>query len=112
MHWMAGFLLSHSLRLATATKSSGLGSLHLPTTLPGGGATAPFRNQLLRVVDTISVVAAPFALLGIVWGGLLLTMVFHTDNAAEQGRTIIKASVGFLLLIIFSRLLINAIFGS
>jgi len=73
--------------------------------------TNGFTNGITQLVDTVSKIAAPFAILGSVWGGVVHTQVFHNERAPEQGKQILKMSLIGLGVVIFAPLMVNGLVG-
>lgn len=71
--------------------------------------TSNFTGGLQKVVNTVSEVGGPFALLGTLWGGVVHTHVFHNERAPEQGKNIMKNSLFGLGVLVFAPLLTSAV---
>ena len=85
---------------------------HLGSIRTGGNVlrgTGVFAGGLQQVIDTVSRVGGPFALLGMLWGGAVHTHVFHNERAPEHGKQILKMSGFGLFLMVFAPLLIDAV---
>jgi X-X-X-Leu-X-X-Gly heptad repeat protein len=73
--------------------------------------TSALTDGVTQLVDTVSKIAAPFAILGSVWGGVVHTQVFHNERAPEQGKQILKMSLIGLGVVIFAPLMVNGLVG-
>lgn len=61
------------------------------------------------VADTLLAIGGPFAFLGVLWGGLVHTQIFHNERAAEQGQQIVKTAVYGLAILVFAPVIVLAI---
>jgi hypothetical protein len=61
------------------------------------------------VVKDVSLFGGVSSALGIVWGGLAHTHVFHNERAPEQAKTIVKGSIIGLGTMIAAPVLVNAL---
>ncbi|MEK7552957.1 MAG: hypothetical protein AAB505_02510 [Patescibacteria group bacterium] len=88
----------------------------LPELVPCKGKTQCDYNSFLLLVknifDFVTLIAAPLATLGIVWGGVL--MVLGANNAAKRSQAIsmIWTSVIGLVIVLASYLIVHTILGA
>ena len=100
-------LLPHVLGAATPISPANLGTIGTGgSTLSG---TSSFTSAIQQVIDTVSTVGGPFALLGMLWGGAVHTHVFHNERAPEQGKQILKMSGFGLFIMVFAPIIISAV---
>lgn len=79
----------------------------------GQGTAYSGLNSVTNGISSITADAAhfgdAFAGLGILWGGLVHTHVFHNERAPEQSKTIVKGSIIGLGTMLAAPVLVSAI---
>ena len=90
-----------------------LSGTQLGNTALGQGSAYSGLNSVTSGISSITADAAhfgdAFAGLGILWGGLVHTHVFHNERAPEQSKTIVKGSIIGLGTMLAAPVLVSAI---
>lgn len=83
-----------------------LGTPTIGGALPGAGGIGTDINS---ITGTVAEVIGPMSLLGMIWGGLVHTQVFHTPQAKEQGKEILRYSAFGIVIAVLAPLAIGAL---
>ena len=101
------WLHAHYLAAGTgAGPNTKLGTFGVGTPLQGAGGIGTAINS---ITGTVSEVIGPMSLLGMIWGGLVHTQVFHTPQAKEQGKEILRYSAFGLIIAVLAPLGVTAL---
>ena len=98
---------SHFYAAGGAPSSSvNLGQASVGAPLAGANSIG---GKINSITGTAAEVVGPLSLLGMIWGGLVHTQVFHTPQAKEQGKEILKGSAFGLIIAVLAPLAVKAL---
>lgn len=84
-----------------ASTNPNLGNPQVGAPLPGASGIGTAVNG---ITGTVSSIIGPMSLLGMIWGGLVHTQVFHTPQSKETGKEILRYSAFGLIIAVLAPL--------